>query len=61
MAAGDQLYSEIAFVAYHFHWSLDEVLALEHRERRRFCEHISRINKAMSAEQDRNGIELSGI
>jgi hypothetical protein len=58
MAAPDQLYAEIAFVAYHFHWSLEEVLALEHRERRRFCEHISRINKAMSAEEPRRGLDL---
>ncbi|WP_373279726.1 DUF6760 family protein [Chitinimonas arctica] len=48
----------MAFIAYHFHWSLDDVLALEHAERRRFCEHISRINKAMSAEDTRRGINL---
>ncbi|MFC5743232.1 DUF6760 family protein [Dyella tabacisoli] len=60
MAASDQLYAEIAFVAYHFHWSLDEVLALEHRERRRFCEHISRINKTMSADEARRSLDLEG-
>ena len=58
MAASDRLYTEIAFVAYHFHWSLEEVLGLEHGERRRFCEHISRINKAMSAQHERRGVEL---
>lgn len=41
----DRLYEEIAFVAYHFHWSHDDVLELPHWERRRWCEEISRINE----------------
>ncbi len=41
----DRLFEEIAFIAYHFHWSHDEVLDLPHWERRRWCEEISRINE----------------
>jgi hypothetical protein len=44
----DRLYEEVAFVAYHFNWSHDEVLALPHWERRRWCEEISAINERMS-------------
>ena len=31
----DQLIEEVAFLAYHLHWSHDEVMDLEHRDRRR--------------------------
>lgn len=40
----DQLYEEMAFIAFHFHWSRDALMALEHGERRRWCEEISAIN-----------------
>ena len=29
----DRLFEEVAYVAYHFHWSHDEVMRLEHHER----------------------------
>ena len=48
--APDRLYEEIAYVAYHFHWSLQEILDLEHPVRRRFTEEIGRINRRLSAE-----------
>ena len=47
-----QLYEEIAFIAYHFHWSYEEIARMEHRERRRWCEEISRINRRLN-EADR--------
>lgn len=34
----------MAFIAYHFHWSHDQLMALEHNERRRWCKKISQIN-----------------
>ena len=42
------IYEEVAFIAYHFHWSHDEVMNLEHRARRRWCEEISKINKKLN-------------
>lgn len=42
--AVDRLYEEIAYVTYHFHWSLDSVLDLEHRDRARYVEEIGKIN-----------------
>ena len=41
--AADQLYHEVAFVAYHFHWPLDQILDLEHLTRRRFVREIKRL------------------
>jgi uncharacterized protein DUF6760 len=47
---GDRLFEEVAYIAYHFHWSLDEILDLEHPLRRRFVEEIARINQRLSEE-----------
>jgi hypothetical protein len=41
---------EVAFVAYHFHWPHDEILRLEHADRRRWVREISAINERASAE-----------
>ena len=44
----DQLNEEVAFVAYHFHWSNAEIIAMEHAERRMWVEQISTINERMN-------------
>lgn len=49
--AADRLYEEVAYVAYHFHWSLDEILDLEHPVRTRFVNEIGRINQRISQGQ----------
>jgi len=41
------LYEEMAFIAHHFHWARDQLMALEHAERRRWCAEISNINRAL--------------
>jgi hypothetical protein len=46
----DQLYEEMAFVAYHFHWSHAELMQLDHEERRRWCQEISKINRQLNDE-----------
>jgi hypothetical protein len=46
----DRLFEEIAYLAYHFHWSLDEILDLEHPIRRRFVEEIASINRRLAEE-----------
>jgi hypothetical protein len=44
----DRLHEEVAYVAYHFHWGLDEIIDLEHPTRRRFVEEIAKINRRIS-------------
>jgi hypothetical protein len=39
-----QLFQEVAYIAYHFHWSLDDVLGMEHEERHIWLREIARIN-----------------
>jgi hypothetical protein len=38
----------MAFIAFHFHWPVQELLALEHAERRRWCREISGINRRLN-------------
>jgi len=49
----DRLHEEMAFLAYHFHWDRETLLNLEHQERRRWCEEVSKINKKMSGARER--------
>ena len=42
--AADDLYREVAYVAFHFHWPLGDILNMGHGERRRFVEEIGHIN-----------------
>lgn len=49
--APGELYEEVAYVAYHFHWGLEEILDLEHPDRRRFVDEIARINRRLIEEE----------
>lgn len=46
--AADRLFEEVAYVAYHLHWSMDGILDLEHSDRLRFVEEIARINQRLT-------------
>lgn len=48
--ATDRLYEEIAYVAYHFHWSMDEIIDMEHPTRLRYVNEIGKINRRLSGE-----------
>jgi len=41
--SSEQLLAETARLAHHFHWPLDTILDLEHRDRRRFLEEAGRL------------------
>jgi hypothetical protein len=46
--AADRLQEEVAYIAYHFHWGLDDILDLEHAERRRYVAEIGKINNRIN-------------
>ncbi len=46
--APNRLYEEVAYVAFHFHWGLDQILDLEHPQRTRFIGEIAGINKRLT-------------
>lgn len=49
--APDRIHEEVAYVAYHFHWGLDEILDLEHLQRRRYVQEIANLNTRISEER----------
>ncbi len=48
----DRLYEEVAYIAYHFHWPLEDLLALEHPERQAWVEQIAAINRQINEATD---------
>jgi hypothetical protein len=42
--AAQDLWREAAYVAYHFHWGLDDILDLEHPTRRRIIAEIATLD-----------------
>ncbi len=52
----DHLRREAAFLAYHLHWGLGEILALTHGDRVSWVGEVSRINREImdSLERDRS-------
>ena len=48
MIDAKELYKEMSFVSYYFHWSMEEVMNLDHFSRRKWCTEISAINKKLS-------------
>lgn len=46
----EAVYEEVAFIAYHFHWPPEDILRMEHPERRRWVGQISRINERSNEE-----------
>jgi hypothetical protein len=44
----EQIHEEVAYIAYHFHWALDEILQLEHHQRRTWVQEISKINQRLN-------------
>jgi hypothetical protein len=55
----DRLYEEVAFLAFHFHWPLSDILNLEHGDRHRFMDEISAINRQMNEAAGPSGPEPS--
>ncbi len=43
----NKLYEEVAFIAYHFHWTRDDILNLAHANRQRWVSEINKINEKL--------------
>ena len=44
----DRLHEEVAYLAYHVSWTYQEVMQLDHRQRRRWVTEVARINQRMA-------------
>jgi len=49
----DNLYQEVAYIAYHFHWDIDKIFDMEHRERAIWIREIAAINEKINTESGR--------
>lgn len=45
----DRLHEEVAYLAYHFHWPLDDILNLEHAQRQVWVKQVADINRRLNA------------
>jgi len=43
-----RLREEVAFIAYHFHWSYDQLMEMDHLERQQWVSQIAAINKNLN-------------
>lgn len=41
--AAERIHEEVAYVAYHFHWPLADILDLEHADRQRYVAEIAKL------------------
>ncbi|MEI7849758.1 MAG: DUF6760 family protein [Chloroflexota bacterium] len=42
------MYQEAAYIAYYFHWPVNDIFDLDHRFRRRWVKEISEINRKLN-------------
>lgn len=52
LTGSGELFRQIAFIAYYFHWQEKELLEMPHIRRRMYCEEISRINRKTNGENN---------
>lgn len=48
----DKIYKEAAFLAYYLHWSHDDIMAMSHLDRIRWCNEVSGINSRLNDEPE---------
>lgn len=44
----DVLFEEVAFIGYYLHWPYDQIMGLDHLERRRWVAEVSKINQRVN-------------
>lgn len=47
----EQLFEEVAYIAYHFHWPYDQIMHLEHPERLQWVAEIAVLNRRLNEEE----------
>ena len=52
-----RLYEEVAFLAYYLHWDHDQLLHMEHKQRQRWCQEVSKIHKKLNVDSGEVSIE----
>ena len=45
----ENIFKEVAFIAYHFHWEREAIMQMPHKERHAWVKEISGINERINA------------
>ena len=48
----EELFREVSFIGYYFHWTEDQILRMPGLDRRKYCEEINRINRKINGEKN---------
>lgn len=57
----EELYHEMSFISYYFHWSKEEVMGMEHRNRRKWCSEISLIHQKINPSKEKMGKNIFAL
>ncbi|WXR60681.1 DUF6760 family protein [Peptostreptococcaceae bacterium AGR-M142] len=57
----EKIFEEAAFLAYNLHWNHDDIMNMEHKDRRKWCEEVSKINKNLSAQEEKNIFDVNNF
>jgi hypothetical protein len=49
------LFEEVAYLSSYLHWPYDQVMSIDHRERRRWVAEVSRMNEQLNEQWARRG------
>ena len=41
----ERLHEEVAYLAHHLHWSHDELMSMEHADRRRWVDEVAKMQQ----------------
>lgn len=47
----EQLRGEVAYVAFYLHWSYEQIMHMDHHERRSWVSEVSEMNKRLNEAQ----------
>lgn len=54
----DQLFQEVAYLAYYFHWPYGQIMDMNHQERLLWVDQVARINKRLNESSGGESFEL---
>lgn len=49
----ERIYREVAYIAYHFNWSREDIMSMNHFERQKWIKEIAAINTQINASNAR--------
>jgi hypothetical protein len=53
----EQLFQEVAYLAYYFHWPHSEIMDMNHIERLRWVNELARINRTLNEPSEGDSFE----